>query len=151
MSHLIHDKQPAENCQVRIVVEDTCVLWAFDRPTDHIALPWQNAISLGWLTLQAAEKVPKPPTIVDVAKIKGEQSQVKFNHKDGLVYAFFKHGSQLRFRPDTAVLVVTALHKNAQDEMLLEQHRTALLYNKRGHLKEIVDLKNNTRQILPGR
>lgn len=137
---------------VRVEVEDTHIVIVFPSITDEFMTPWQDAYQLGTVLEMAAGDVPNPPKILNPVAINEEQAQILLNtYRRKFVVILLKHTDRIRLSPEAAKIVGRAIRQKAQDLDLLERKRIALLYNKRGLLQRLHDLKNGVTQIIPGR
>lgn len=107
-----------QKVNLTIEVEDSpsCVVIVFDRMSDMISIPWQNAYQIA----SAIDTVIKDarshfvPTSIEVTY--REQAQIRFNQTSGLVHILTEWTDRVRFTSlDALYLVSQTLKKYTQD------------------------------------
>lgn len=138
-----------ENVQFNIEVEDRphSILLVFDRPCDHIFIPWESAFNLADLMDHVILDVQDEfSQLINVEEFAREQAQIKFNYADGLVALLTEWTDRIRFTSIYAFMTVAkALRITAQDCQLACKG-VHVEYTKEGLIKRIHDSKSGTTQ-----
>ena len=135
----------------RIEVESSppTVLLVFDRASDSVVLPWEEAFHLAEVMAEVARDVRSEFTgIVDPMLVMQQQAQVRMSYDRGLVMIVTPWTDRLRFSSlESWGMVALALRRMAQDAhwALRGVH---FQYTRDGMIKRVHNSKNGVTQLV---
>lgn len=140
----------AQNVIFRVEVEDSplALVLVFDRKSDYVMIPWQDAMRLADTLDQVivdvgSSFVRRPQRIVI-----DEQEQVRLGHHDGYVTLFTCWTDRIKFVSIEAVALVSQAIRKVAHTAQLEDRGIIIQYNREGLIKKIHDLRNGITQVV---
>lgn len=115
----------------------------FDRKSDFIIIPWQDAFALTDLMLQIVEDVGNEfPKYPDRSLVNREQSQILLNWDKDVVVLMVEWTDRVRFTTlEAFYLTAQAIRKLAQDSQLANEKGIRFEYNSAGMIRKLHNLK----------
>lgn len=139
-----------ESVKFQIEVEDQpkkSILLVFDRKSEFVFVPWQDALNL----VELMEKVVKDvqdefSPIVDVEAFRIEHEQVRLNHHNGLVALIVEWTDRVRFTSLLAFKALISAMKIMIQDCQLEARGVHIQYNKEGLIEKIHNSRSGITQ-----